>query len=382
MFSVTWAVNVAEDVKRLGYEVAGEILRTAMPQTAKGRSGDLGEILATELVEEEIGLRVPVRRLRYKDGRNMAMRGDDFIGAGYDGAGEKLWLLKGEAKSNKVLGKGTVTSARKVLNRDSGRCTPDSLLFVANRLLESNDPNDNALGRDLRDEVGLKTSISRQAKQRSVTCSCAISAGCAASFASGWVSDEDVAKIGPQNMRAVEEAFTYRLVWALEAVRTRRMSLGWSPETVAGSAAAVIETGVPQFMMAMLIRAGLPSRRAAMAAVEDAKPVFVTPAEMRAWLESDEITAYTDAGDWPTPDTAALWARFRTEALSGGIQKWSVERYKRLLDIAAAPPAGLYRIVTDEGDGRTWLTTPDYQQIAAFKKPAVDPKPSLFSGRL
>lgn len=103
---------------------------------------------------------------------------------------------------------------------------------------------------------------------------------------------------------------------------------------------------------------------------------------MRAWLESDEITACTDAGDWPTPDTSALWARFRTEALSGGIQKWSVQRYKRLLDIEAAPPAGLYRIVTDEGDGRTWLATPDYQRVAAFKKPAVDPKPSLFSGRL
>lgn len=197
-----------------------------------------------------------------------------------------------------------------------------------------------------------------------------------------WVSGEEVAKIGPQNMRAVEEAFTYRLVWALEAVRTRRMSLGWSPDTVAGGAAAAVETGVPQFMMAMLIRAGLPSRRAAMAAIKDAMPVFVTPAEMRAWLESDEITAYTDAGDWPTPDSAALWARFRTEALSGGIQKWSVERYKRLLDIEAVPPAGLYRIVTDEGDGRTWLATPDYQRVASFKKPAVDPKPSLFSGRL
>ena len=85
----------------------------------------------------------------------MAMRGDDFIGAGYDGSGEKLWLLKGEAKSNKVLGKTTVKSARKVLNRDNGRCTPDSLLFVANRLLESSDLGDNKLGRSLRDEVGL-----------------------------------------------------------------------------------------------------------------------------------------------------------------------------------------------------------------------------------
>lgn len=197
-----------------------------------------------------------------------------------------------------------------------------------------------------------------------------------------WVSGEEVSKIGAQNMRAVEEAFTYRLVWALEAIRTRRISLGWSPETVAGGAAAAVETGVPQFMMAMLIRAGLPSRTAAMIAINETKPVFVIPAEMRAWLESDEITVFTDLGDWPTPETAALWARFRTEALSGGIQKWSVERYKRLLDVAAAPPAGLYRIVTDKGDGRTWLATPDYRHVAAFKKSAVDPKPSLFSGRL
>ncbi|MGY0634050.1 HamA C-terminal domain-containing protein [Luteimonas sp. A478] len=149
--------NIADDVKRLGYEVASEILRAEMPQTARSRSGDLGEILATELVEEEVGLRVPVRRLRYKDGRSMAMRGDDFIGAGYDGAGEKLWLLKGEAKSNQKLGKTTVTNARSVLNRDSGRCTPDSLVFVANRLLESHDTDDNSLGRSLRDEVGLKS---------------------------------------------------------------------------------------------------------------------------------------------------------------------------------------------------------------------------------
>lgn len=197
-----------------------------------------------------------------------------------------------------------------------------------------------------------------------------------------WISGEDVAKIGPQNMRTVEEAFTYRLVWALEAVRTRRMALGWSPEIVAGGAAAAVETGVPQFMMAMLIRAGLPSRRAAMAAIEDAEPVFVTPAEMRAWLESDEITVYTDAGDWPTPDSAALWARFRTEALSSGIQRWSIRHCRRLLDIGTAPPAGLYRIATNEDDGRTWLVTPDYQRVAVFKKPALDPKPSLFSGRL
>jgi hypothetical protein len=48
--------RIAEDVARLGYKVAADILRAELPQSAKVRSGDLGEILATELVEEEIGL--------------------------------------------------------------------------------------------------------------------------------------------------------------------------------------------------------------------------------------------------------------------------------------------------------------------------------------
>jgi predicted heme/steroid binding protein len=199
-----------------------------------------------------------------------------------------------------------------------------------------------------------------------------------------WVSGEEVSKIGPQNMRSVEDAFTYRLVWALEAIRTRRVSFGWSPDIVGGGAAAALETGVPNFMMAMLIRAGLPSRRAAMAAVKEGKPSFFTPKDMRAWLESNAITALTDAGNWPTPETAALWERFRTGALSGGIQKWSIERSHQPLDLEEiyAPGKGLYRIVTDEDDGRTWLTTPDYRHIATFKKPVVDLKPSLFSGSL
>jgi hypothetical protein len=148
--------RIAADVARLGYAGAAELLRTVLPRNAKARSGELGDILATELVEEETGFRVPVRRLRYKDGREMALRGDDFIGAAYD-PDDKLWLLKGEAKSNKTLGKTTITNARQALCRHDGRCTPDSLLFVANRLLESEDEDDVALGRTIRDAIGNKT---------------------------------------------------------------------------------------------------------------------------------------------------------------------------------------------------------------------------------
>lgn len=149
------ADRIADDVARLGYDGAAEILRALLPQSKRARSGDLGEILASELVEEETNFRVPVRRMRFKDGREVAMRGDDFIGVGV-GSDDKLWLLKGESKSRANLGNVTIAKAREALNRYGGRCTPNSLLFIASRLLEGKDEEDVALGRTIRDEVGLE----------------------------------------------------------------------------------------------------------------------------------------------------------------------------------------------------------------------------------
>jgi HamA len=147
--------KIADDIETLGYPGAAEILRERLPRTKRARSGELGEILATELVEEEVGYTVPVRRLRYKDGREMALRGDDFIGIKEDDENQ-LRLVKGEAKSRKTLGKATIGQAREALSRDQGRPTATSLLFVADRLLESADAAANALGRKLRNEVARR----------------------------------------------------------------------------------------------------------------------------------------------------------------------------------------------------------------------------------
>jgi hypothetical protein len=53
----------------LGYNAAATILRERLPRSKTVRSGDLGEILASEFVEERLGFNVPIRRMRYKDGR-------------------------------------------------------------------------------------------------------------------------------------------------------------------------------------------------------------------------------------------------------------------------------------------------------------------------
>jgi hypothetical protein len=200
-----------------------------------------------------------------------------------------------------------------------------------------------------------------------------------------WISGADVDEIGTANMRIIEDAFMYRLVWALEAIRTRRMSQGWEPEIVAGGGAAAVETGVPQFMMSMLIRAGLPSRIAAMAAIEKAQPAFTTPAEMRAWLASEEVDGLTAEGDWPTVETAALWERFRASMSAETIQTWTVQEWQRALDLpggTAAPQAGVYRIEVDEDEPAAWLVTPDFQRLVCFKKPIRDVAPSLWMGTL
>lgn len=114
----------------------------------KIRSGELGEILATEFVNRCTDHRVPIRRLRFKDGRDVAMRGDDFIGV-CEGA-NALRFLKGEAKSRVALSPSTVKEARKALDANSGAPNPHTIVFVANRLLESGLPERQALGRRIR----------------------------------------------------------------------------------------------------------------------------------------------------------------------------------------------------------------------------------------
>lgn len=143
--------RVAEDIAALGYAGAAALLAERLPRTARARSGELGEIFASELVEQHLGFSVPVRRLRYKDGREMALRGDDFIGVRL-GADGQLGLLKGEAKSRANLAAATIAEARTALSRDGGRPTATSLLFVADRLMEGE--GDGAqLGRTIRNEV-------------------------------------------------------------------------------------------------------------------------------------------------------------------------------------------------------------------------------------
>tara|TARA_R110002096_G_scaffold430722_2_gene644997 strand:+ start:2667 stop:3422 length:756 start_codon:yes stop_codon:yes gene_type:complete len=125
---------------RLGKEQAAAYLQAKLPTTKNIRSGDLGEIIASEYIEAETNFEIPVKRLRHKDHRNMSMRGDDAIGVYFpQDDTEKIAFLKMEAKSRQALSTNVVSTAREALDDNDGRPSPHSLGFIADRLFDQNE---------------------------------------------------------------------------------------------------------------------------------------------------------------------------------------------------------------------------------------------------
>jgi hypothetical protein len=105
-----------------------------VPQSARERSGDFGEILASCWIEECTGFHLPIRRLRYKADREFPMQGDDLVALSAD---EAPRLLKGEAKSRANLDQATIDSASDALNARDGRPKAETLGFLSMRLREA-----------------------------------------------------------------------------------------------------------------------------------------------------------------------------------------------------------------------------------------------------
>jgi hypothetical protein len=126
---------VARALARLGKPAAAALIQGKLPTTKAIRSGDLGEIYATEWIDVYSGYRAPIKRLRWKDHRNMAMRGDDVIAIQQDVQTQRLRFLKTEAKSRASLTAKVLAEARAGLDKDGGLPSAHALSFISERLL-------------------------------------------------------------------------------------------------------------------------------------------------------------------------------------------------------------------------------------------------------
>jgi hypothetical protein len=128
--------RVARILDKLGKVEAAKYVATKLPTGPQSRSGDIGEILASSWVSEFTSYKIGILKLRWKDHREMAMRGDDILAVCLDPDVE-VRFLKGEVKSRANLSKKTVDEARKALLSSDERPTPHALAFVSDRLFET-----------------------------------------------------------------------------------------------------------------------------------------------------------------------------------------------------------------------------------------------------
>lgn len=128
--------DLADQLEQHGAKKTANIIRESLPTCKRAKSGDLGEILAAEVVELYLGYRVPVRRLRYRTGQNIALFGDDIVAVSHDEHG-KLRLLKGESKSRRELSTQAISDAHEQLKGNKGRPTNISVIFLVKRLREA-----------------------------------------------------------------------------------------------------------------------------------------------------------------------------------------------------------------------------------------------------
>lgn len=129
--------RIADILKKFGKTAAAAFVEQKMPTTTAIKSGDLGEILCLAYVIESSPYKYGIKRLRWKDHRNMSMRGEDILAFSLDPKGQNLKVLKGEVKSRATMTTKVIEEARASLSSNQGLPSPHATSFLADRLYEA-----------------------------------------------------------------------------------------------------------------------------------------------------------------------------------------------------------------------------------------------------
>lgn len=163
-----------------------------------------------------------------------------------------------------------------------------------------------------------------------------------------WLLGQSLAAIAAgqesETLQFIEGGLVYRLPWAMEAIRVRAAANG---DTIGGFllddyelglAVLAVETGTLNRSASILIQAGFNSRLAAIKAVTDTGATFPTGQELRQWLNSEAVAAWSAQPDWPTAETKAMWTEFVQSFSPRENRTWADRRYWANVAWLSAPP--------------------------------------------
>lgn len=186
----------------------------------------------------------------------------------------------------------------------------------------------------------------------------------------GRPSVEVIVICNEKGVDLLQEALTYRLPWAMEAVRVHASAVGHEgADDITGNAALAVEAGSSNRSVIVLIRSGLSSREAAMAAVESTGASFQDRAEMLMWLGSDEVEARMPEEDWPTEQSRHAWLQFYEGETKGDRRKWKRETQRVRVDWFDGAPAAGSHVVVEPVQGETGglVLSPSYETLGQLR---------------
>ena len=196
---------------------------------------------------------------------------------------------------------------------------------------------------------------------------------------------EVIAICGDDGVDLLQEALTYRLPWAMEAVRVHAVAVGHpGGDELHGVAPLAVEAGSIGRSVITLLRSGLSSREAAIAAVQTTGASFEDRAGMRMWLASDEIAVMSMQEDWPTNQSRHAWLQFHEGETKRDRRKWARETQRLQVHWSQdAPIAGTHVVVEPNAAGIDGIVlSPDFVNMGIVNTSLRRPRRDIVEARV
>jgi hypothetical protein len=187
-----------------------------------------------------------------------------------------------------------------------------------------------------------------------------------------WVTGQPTANVvtlgGDDGADLLGDAFTYRLPWAMEAVRVHACAISpWKADLLHGYAVLAVESGCTNMSAMMLLQSGLQSRKAAIAAVKTTDASLWDRGQMIEWLESDDVRLRTASNDWPTREGRHAWVQFERDTTKAQRADWARQTQKLGVKWYRDPPdPGTMVVVHPDGNCGGLILTTDFRKIGCF----------------
>jgi hypothetical protein len=186
----------------------------------------------------------------------------------------------------------------------------------------------------------------------------------------------DVIRIsGGDGVDLLQEALTYRLPWAMEAVRVHANAVAHEgADTITGLGALAVEAGSCNRSVIVLLRAGLGSREAASEVVVSTGATFEDRAGLMSWLASKEVAVRHAEETWPTPQSRHSWLQFYESKTKRSQRTWSREAHRLRVTWIGEPPQPHEHVVIEPDDGGQLVLTPSFEPLGSLVSALTRPR--------